>query len=170
MVTSGSGDDPVAGSCKRSNEPSFFLNQVIYILTGWVTFKFSVRPCNMKLDFAWTLRHHSIQGTLSSPWPDSKLHLKWRGQFSNCRIYFWWAGKGTGWTTEIRFPVGTEKGIFLYATTSRPALGPTQPPAQRVPAALSPGEKRPPCVVEVKNVWSCTHTPLIRFLFVQWQH
>jgi hypothetical protein len=34
-------------------------------------------------------------------------------------------------------------GIFLFTTVSRPALGPTQPPIQRVPGALSIGVKRP---------------------------
>jgi hypothetical protein len=29
--------------------------------------------------------------------------------------------------------------IFLLVSASRPALGPTQPPVQRVPGALSPG-------------------------------
>jgi hypothetical protein len=29
-------------------------------------------------------------------------------------------------------------GIFLFTTASRPALGPTQPPLQWVPVALSP--------------------------------
>jgi len=33
--------------------------------------------------------------------------------------------------------------IFLFATESRPALGPTQPPIQWLPRALSPGVKRP---------------------------
>jgi hypothetical protein len=32
-------------------------------------------------------------------------------------------------------------GIFLFDTVSRPALGPTQPPIQRVPGALSLGGK-----------------------------
>jgi hypothetical protein len=34
-------------------------------------------------------------------------------------------------------------GIFLFATASRPALGPTQPPIQSVPGTLSLGVKRP---------------------------
>jgi hypothetical protein len=33
-------------------------------------------------------------------------------------------------------------GIFLFTTASRPALGPTQPPVQRVLGALSLGIKR----------------------------
>jgi hypothetical protein len=31
---------------------------------------------------------------------------------------------------------------FLFSTSSRPTLGPTQPPIQWVPGALSPGVKR----------------------------
>jgi hypothetical protein len=34
-------------------------------------------------------------------------------------------------------------GIFLFTTASRTALGPTQPPTQWVPGALSLGVKRP---------------------------
>jgi hypothetical protein len=49
--------------------------------------------------------------------------------------------------------------IFLFTTASRTALGPTQPPIQRVPGALSLGVKRPgreadnspPSSVEVKE-------------------
>jgi hypothetical protein len=40
-----------------------------------------------------------------------------------------------------RFPAGL--GIFLFDTVSRPVLGPTQPPIQWVPGALSLGVKRP---------------------------
>jgi hypothetical protein len=50
--------------------------------------------------------------------------------------------------------------IFILASASRPALGPTQPPVQWVPGVLSPGVKRgrgvtlnthPPSSAEVKN-------------------
>jgi hypothetical protein len=34
-------------------------------------------------------------------------------------------------------------GIFLFTTASKTALGPTQPPIQWVPGALSLGVKRP---------------------------
>jgi len=58
-------------------------------------------------------------------------------------------------------------GYFLFATASGPFLGPTQPPIQRVPGALSPGVKRPghesdqspPFSFKVKNAWSYTSTP-----------
>jgi hypothetical protein len=50
-------------------------------------------------------------------------------------------------------------GIFLFTTASRPALGPTQPPIQWEPGALSLGIKRPgrendhssPSIPEVKE-------------------
>jgi hypothetical protein len=61
-------------------------------------------------------------------------------------------------------------GIFLFTTASRPALGPTQPPIQWVPEALSLGVKRsgreadhsPSSGAEVKNAWSYTSTSPIR--------
>jgi len=47
----------------------------------------------------------------------------------------------TCWTNGVRFSVTVR--IFFFATASRPAFGPTQPPIQRVPEVLSPGVKRP---------------------------
>jgi hypothetical protein len=38
---------------------------------------------------------------------------------------------------------GRSERIFPLASVSRPALGPTQPPAQRVPGVLSRGKTRP---------------------------
>jgi hypothetical protein len=56
--------------------------------------------------------------------------------------------------------------FFLFATASRPALGPNKPLIQWVPRALSPEVNRPgreadhspPSSAEVKNTWSCTST------------
>jgi hypothetical protein len=62
------------------------------------------------------------------------------------------------------------QGLEIFLTTmSRTALGPTQPPIQWVPGALSlevkqPGceaDHSPPSSAEVKNVWSYTSTPPI---------
>jgi hypothetical protein len=56
----------------------------------------------------------------------------------------------------------------FFSTASRPTLGPTQPPIQWVPGALSPGVKRQgheaghpaPTSAKVKKMWICTSTPL----------
>jgi len=62
-------------------------------------------------------------------------------------------------------------GILLNIE-SRLALGPTQPPIQWVPGALSLGVKQlgheadhsPPSSAEVKNMWSYTSVPPICLL------
>jgi hypothetical protein len=43
----------------------------------------------------------------------------------------------------LHIPYTLEAGIFPFTAASRPALGPTQPPIQWVPRALSLGVKRP---------------------------
>jgi hypothetical protein len=49
-----------------------------------------------------------------------------------------------GWTIGvIGFDSRPGLGIFLFTTASRTAVGPTQPPIQWVPGALSLGTKRP---------------------------
>jgi hypothetical protein len=70
--------------------------------------------------------------------------------------------------------VPAEAGIFLFTTVTRPVLGPTQPPIQWVPGALSLGVKRsgreadhsPPSGAEVKNEWSYVSTP--QYVFMEW--
>jgi hypothetical protein len=71
------------------------------------------------------------------------------------------------WLDDRGFDSRQGLGIFLFTTASRPVLGPTQPPIQWTPGALSVGVKRPgreadhspPSSVEVKNEWSYTSTP-----------
>jgi hypothetical protein len=49
--------------------------------------------------------------------------------------------------------------IFLFSKTSKPGLGPTQPPIKFVPAFLRYGievDHLPPSSAEVKNEWSYT--------------
>jgi hypothetical protein len=69
------------------------------------------------------------------------ITLLFHGRFD---FYPWFVhssvGIATGWTAGVRFPAGQD--IFLFSTTSRPALRPTQPPIQWVPEALSPRVKR----------------------------
>jgi hypothetical protein len=62
--------------------------------------------------------------------------------------------------------------IFLLSTSSRPALGSTQPPLQRVPVALSSVIKRsgreadhsPPIFAEVKNIFIYKFIPPYVFM------
>jgi hypothetical protein len=61
---------------------------------------------------------------------------------------------------------------FLFSTSSRPALGSTQPPIQWVPGPLYLGVKRqgceadhsPPASAEVKKMWIYTSTPPYTFM------
>jgi hypothetical protein len=68
----------------------------------------------------------------------------------------------------VRVPVG----LRIFSTSSRPAMRPTQPPIQWIPAALSPGVKRqgreaddsPPTSDEVKKMWIHTSIPPYAFI------
>jgi hypothetical protein len=72
-----------------------------------------------------------------------------------------------GWTIVV---LGSDSrwglGIFLFTTASRTALGPTQPPIQWVPGALSLGvtDHSPPSSAQVKNAWSYTSIPQYVFM------
>jgi hypothetical protein len=64
-----------------------------------------------------------------------------QGSLQPYTLRFRWA---MGWMIgALGFESRRRLGIFLFTTASRPALGPTQPPIQRVPGALSLGVKRP---------------------------
>jgi hypothetical protein len=72
------------------------------------------------------------------------------------------------WATGWMFGVGVRAGVGIFLFTT---AGPTQPPIQCVPGALSLGVKRPgreadhspPSSAEVKNAWSYISSPPIRF-------
>jgi hypothetical protein len=94
---------------------------------------------------------------------------RFRSVFTNCATYFdinlpYQVSIATGWTTGVRFQVGTS---FLFSTISRPALGPIQPPIQCVPGGLSPqiklsrreADHSPPFSHEVKNFGSIQPLP-----------
>jgi hypothetical protein len=76
--------------------------------------------------------------------------------------------------TGVQLPVPALMGIFLFATASRPALGPIQPPNQWVPGAVTPGVKwpgrkadhSPPSSADVKNEWSYNSAP--PYVFLAW--
>jgi hypothetical protein len=69
------------------------------------------------------------------------------------------------WGSRVRFPAGA--GNFSLYHRVQNNSGPTQPPIQWVPGALSLGVKRPgheadhlpPSSAEAKNAWSYTSTP-----------
>jgi hypothetical protein len=70
----------------------------------------------------------------------------------------------TGWPG---FDPRQGQRIFLVASASRPALGPTKPPVQWVPGVVSPGVKRgrgvmltthPHLVPRLRMIWSCTYS------------
>jgi hypothetical protein len=75
-----------------------------------------------------------------------------------------------GWTIGVLgFDSQQGLGIFLFTTMSRTALGPTQPPIQWVPGALSLGVKQqrhefdhsPPSSAKVKEcVELYLHSPI----------
>jgi hypothetical protein len=85
-----------------------------------------------------------------------------------CQYSIWLgAGQLRGWSLS---PGGVKN--FLFSTSSRLALGSTQPPIQWVLGALSPEVKwlgceadhSPPPSVEAKKIWMYTSTPPYAFM------
>jgi hypothetical protein len=80
-----------------------------------------------------------------------------------------------GWTIGVLgFDSRRGLGIFLFTTAFRTTLGPTQPPIQWVPGALSLRVKRPGreadhsllSSAESMNAWSYTST--LQYAFMAW--
>jgi len=67
-----------------------------------------------------------------------------------------------------------DRNFFIFTTASKPALVPTQPPIQWIPAALSLGLRLPgletdnssPSSAEVTNAWNYTSTS--PYVFMVW--
>jgi hypothetical protein len=79
----------------------------------------------------------------------------------------------SSYTLPVSVSVSYETNVspsYIHSTCQQLALGPTQPPVQWLPEALSLGVKRlgcdadhsPPPNAKVKNSWSYTSTPPIR--------
>jgi hypothetical protein len=72
------------------------------------------------------------------------------------------------WGVVVQVPVGSR----IFSTSSRPAVGPTQPPIKWVPGALSSGIKwqgreadhSPPTSAQVKKMW--IHPPTPQYAFI----
>jgi hypothetical protein len=73
---------------------------------------------------------------------------------------------------KVQVQAGAIRELYLFATASRLALGPTQPPVQWILAAFSPGVKQLGyqanhsllSSAEVKNAYSYTSTHPYMFL------
>jgi hypothetical protein len=80
----------------------------------------------------------------------------------------------TSWKLRKYMKVLSYKHIGKNILGTPPALGPTQPPVQRVPGALSLGvnlprretDHSPPSSAEANNAWSYTSTP--QYPFMAW--
>jgi hypothetical protein len=60
-------------------------------------------------------------------------------------------------------------GFFLFATTSGPPLGPTQPPIQWVPVPLTPGVKQPGHEADHPQLRMHGAVPsLLQYIFMAW--
>jgi hypothetical protein len=86
-----------------------------------------------------------------------------------CVIYVWSrdssVGRLTSYGLDCRGSNPSSGKILLVSTASRPALGPTLPPIQWVPGALSPGVKLTTHLYLVSQEWwSYTTTPPYVFM------
>jgi hypothetical protein len=132
----------------KAGQPSLLFNEFRGLLSG-------IKRSKLKADHSFT--SSSEFNNVSFIFIPSNPSRAWVAQ-SLKRL-------ATGWGSGFDYRQGMR--IFLFSTASRPALGPTQPPIQCVPEAVSPVIKRlgreadhsPPSSAEVKNAWSYISTP-----------
>jgi hypothetical protein len=106
---------------------------IVHYLLAFAVCSFHLFPCLLQREFA--LQPYQCLAALE---PIALLFLLRVHIFM--RSFYW----VTGWTIGVlRFDSQRGMGIFLFTAVSRTALGPTQPPIQLVPGALSLGVKRP---------------------------
>jgi hypothetical protein len=93
--------------------------------------------------------HNSTAHQGVSKWQVSSLQV-WNSFTWRCRVITvctGWFCRYSNWLRAGRSGFDSQQGlgIFLFDTVSRPAPGPTQPPIQWIPLALSMEVKRPGC-------------------------
>jgi hypothetical protein len=99
------------------------------------TSKTSVRLAGLRLE----IRIQDLPNTKEVYWPvgnDFRMFCTQINRHTHIKNSVWLR------TGRLKFDPRQGQRIFLLAPTSRSALGPTQPPMQWVPGALSPGVKR----------------------------
>jgi hypothetical protein len=138
----------------RFEQRNFYLSVDTRLQTDWQTDRHDFHVTRFFLSF-W--REHT-----------SKKHLQASHVLIHLRTYSLVlssqrAGIGIryGWMTEESSSSPGRVKHFLFPTSSRPALGSTQPPLQWIPGALPPGFKRSGCEVHTKcgSIHPLPHTP-----------
>jgi hypothetical protein len=105
----------------------------------------------------------------SAAWTQYGLHPPKYSNKKKSSRYRYWLRVGR---PRVRSSSRGNLKNFLFSTSSRPALGSTQPPIQLVPGALSLGVKRsgretdhsPPANVEFEKMWIYTSTVPYAFM------
>jgi hypothetical protein len=118
--------------CYFVSDRCLFLDKTNHVFIFHITSQNLLQHMYTVLQYHWTVH------------PSSFLSLLWFIQvvctYTCCPRY---SGIPLGYGLDDRgFESRQGLGIVLFSTASRPALGPTQPPIQWVPGALSMGVKR----------------------------